>query len=100
MRKLKDENEKLKVVNRLYRVFLILFFHFSLFTFNLYACPMCGDILERGKDAVKAFKFSSGIAWSILLMLAVPYLLVGGTIFVIWKSYQNKKKQENHASKK
>lgn len=88
------------MIKKIISGFSLFTFHFYLFTFNLYACPMCGDILERGKDAVKAFKFSSGIAWSILLMLAVPYLLVGGTIFVIWKSYQNKKKQENHASKK
>ncbi len=99
MNKLKGKSEKLKVIKKIGSVFWFLLFHFSLFTFNLYACPMCGDILERGKDAVKAFKFSSGIAWSILLMLAVPYLLVGGTIFVIWKSYQNKKKREAHASK-
>lgn len=91
--------KKFKVEQSLKSAFLFLAVYFSLLVFNAYACPMCGDILERGKDAVKAFRFSSGIAWSILLMLAVPYLLVGGTIFVIWKNYQNKKKQNNHVSK-
>ena len=53
---------------------------------SAYACPMCGDILERGKDAVAALRFSLGIGWSILAMLAVLYGMVGGFIFLIWKS--------------
>lgn len=78
---------------------LFLLFTFYVLPFNLYACPMCGDILERGKDAVKAFRFSSGISWSILLMLSVPYLMVGGTIFVIWRAVKNKKKEDANAGK-
>ena len=58
---------------------------------SLYACPMCANLLERSKDAVKMLRFSTGISWSILLMLSVPYLIIGSAVFIIWRS--NKKKQ-------
>lgn len=99
MMKLKYKSEKIKGEDKSIRLMFFLTFIFSLFTFKLYACPMCGDILERGKDAVNAFRFSAGISWSILLMLSVPYLMVGGTIFVIWRAVKNKKKEDANAGK-
>ena len=56
----------------------------------LHACPMCGDILERGKDAVKAMRFSQGIGWSILVMLAVPYSIIGTLIWTIVRAQKRK----------
>ena len=47
------------------------------------ACPMCRDLIEHGKDALQALRFGRGIAWSMLLMFSVPFLLVGGTVFVL-----------------
>jgi hypothetical protein len=51
-----------------------------------YACPMCADILERGKDAWKNLQFGRGIAWSILLMMSMPFVLVGGFGFALWRT--------------
>ncbi len=47
------------------------------------ACPMCADLLERGQDALKAFRFAQGISWSISLMMLMPFLLIGGFIWMI-----------------
>lgn len=61
---------------------------------SLLACPMCGDILERGKDALASFRFAKGITWSILFMLTMPYLLVGGTIFFIVRAAKKAKSKQ------
>ena len=42
------------------------------------ACPGCSEILQFGKDALGSMRFGKGIAWSMLLMFLVPFLLVGG----------------------
>ncbi len=47
---------------------------------------MCSNLLERSKDAIKMLRFSTGISWSILLMLTVPYLLIGSAVFMIWRA--------------
>ncbi len=57
------------------------FLFFFFFPVVAHACPMCTELLEHGRDALQALMFGRGIAWSILLMLSVPFLLVGGTIF-------------------
>ena len=57
----------------------ILFFR----AFVAYACPMCNDIVGRGKDALAAMRFGSGIGWSILLMLAVPFSMIAVFVFTI-----------------
>lgn len=41
------------------------------------ACPMCKDLVE----AVKS-RLAEGYFWSILLMLSMPFLLVG---FITWR---------------
>lgn len=53
---------------------------------NASACPMCSDLVDRGKDALKIFRFGEGIAWSIAVMISVPYLLIGGGIWMVWRS--------------
>lgn len=55
----------------------------SFFSDIALACPMCRDLLENGKDAWQALRFGRGIAWSMLLMFSVPFLLVGGMVFVL-----------------
>lgn len=57
------------------------------------ACPMCNDLIERGKDALGAMKFGGGIAWSMLLMFAVPVLLISGFSFVLMRSCKKAQKQ-------
>ena len=59
-----------------------------------HACPMCSDIVGRGKDALAAMRFGDGIAWSILLMLAMPFLMVGSLVWVILRA--QKRKQQVH----
>ena len=50
----------------------------------LYACPMC-------KEAVSAISgLSQGYAWSILLMLAVPFLVVAIITGAVVKAYRSR----------
>ena len=61
---------------------------------NLYACPMCTELMEKGGDAFKAMLWGRGIAWSILLMFAVPMALVGGMGFAFYRSYRKTQKAD------
>ena len=45
--------------------------YFSL-TAPLWSCPLCADLLNRGRDAVAGFNLAQGLFWSILLMLCIP----------------------------
>jgi hypothetical protein len=48
----------------------------------VYACPMCKDIL-------KAFSgLTEGYFWSILLMISVPFLIVGLFAGMITREYR------------
>lgn len=96
---MKSESEKEKGEGRKESktlAFIVFFFTFTylLLPFDLLACPSCGDILERGKDAFKAFAFSKGIALSIYFMLAMLYLTVAGTIFFIYRSAKKEKSRK------
>ena len=55
------------------------------------ACPMCSDLVERGKDAFKAFGFAKGISWSILVMISIPYLMVGGLFLAVRRSTRRRR---------
>ena len=44
---------------------------FSL-TSPLWSCPVCADLLERGRDAVAGFNLAQGLLISIVFMLCVP----------------------------
>ena len=61
---------------------------------SLLACPMCTELLDHGVNAAKAWRFGSGIGWSILLLLAVPFLMVGTLIGVILRSQRRKNPSE------
>ena len=73
---------------------LLHFFAFALilvlFVPEASACPTCSDIVARGKDAVKVMRFGNGISWSILLMLSIPYLLIGSFAFIFWRKLKKK----------
>jgi hypothetical protein len=47
------------------------------------ACPGCTELTKFGKDAVQTMRFGNGIAWSMLLLFAVPVCLVGGMVGTI-----------------
>lgn len=74
-------------------LFAALFF-VVFFAQPLFACPMCSDIVGRGKDAVAALRFGSGISWSIALMLSVPYLMLGSFIWIIVRAAKRNKKSK------
>ena len=57
------------------------FFCFSLFALScraVRACPFCSDNVATG--------MAKGFYWSILLMLAVPFLVVGTIAGVLWRT--------------
>ncbi len=72
---------------------------FGLWSKDCYACPMCSDLIERGKDALAAMRFGKGIAWSMGLMFAMPVLLVGGFALVILRESRKSKYAAPHESK-
>ena len=55
------------------------------------ACPMCKETVDQaGMDgttgaATGGNPLGAGFAWSIYLMLAVPYLMIGVGAFVVWR---------------
>ena len=88
-----------RVIFSVFVAFCIFFFLF--FATDALACPMCTALIEHGKDAWQAMRFGRGIAWSILLMFSVPFLLVGGaTLFLVHSSRKaHKDNPFNHAGK-
>ncbi len=63
------------------------------------ACPMCREAVDQsGSDAamdadVSRNGLGRGLAWSIYLMLAVPYLLVGLGGFAVWRGIRRTRPQ-------
>ncbi len=55
------------------------------------ACPMCKESVDQaGMDGSTGSPtgtnpLGAGFAWSIYLMLAVPYLMIGTGAFVVWR---------------
>lgn len=68
----------------------LLFLLFSLFFFlkTNAQCAMCRAVLEseEGQEAAK------GINDGIIYLMAIPYLLIGGIGFLIYKKFNNAKK--------
>lgn len=70
---------------------IILFLCFCLFFFETNAqCAMCRAVLESEGNKTVAEGINDGIVYLML----IPYLLVGGIGFIIYKKYSksNKKK--------
>ena len=56
---------------------------------SLLACPLCKEAVDQstGQEAAAMRNgLGAGFAFSIYLMLAVPYLLIGGFAFAIWRN--------------
>ncbi len=68
-------------------IFLLAFF---VYLPSVYACPMCTELIEHGKGAVQAWRFAQGIGWSILLLLAVPFGMIGTMAYIIWRASSRK----------
>ena len=78
------------------RVIGICFFLMALLPPLVYACPMCTELIEHGKDALQAIRFGNGIAWSMLVMFCVPLLLLGGISLMLVRSYRKSPKLGRH----
>ncbi|MBT8326051.1 MAG: hypothetical protein KJO22_03510 [Bacteroidia bacterium] len=51
-------------------------------------CAMCRAVLESGEDQSTA----EGINNGIIYLMAIPYVLIGGILFYIYKTYSKKTK--------
>lgn len=45
------------------------------FPFEIWACPTCSSILERGQDSWKSLKFAEGISWSVAFLLGAILMI-------------------------
>jgi hypothetical protein len=50
---------------------------------NFIACPLCSELIARGKSAFQAMQLGGAVNASILLMLAIPFILVTGLFFLL-----------------
>lgn len=70
----------------------MLFFGFILLAGSaapLWACPMCKAGLMSAINPRYLTRLAEGYFWSIVLMLSIPFLMVGTVAFFIAKSYRN-----------
>lgn len=67
-----------------------IFFFFSLFCFleSSAQCAMCRAVLESEEGQTAAQGINDGIVY----LMAIPYILVGGVLFLIYKNYNKLKK--------
>ena len=57
------------------------------------ACPACKEFVSSASDPTAFAGLSRGFAWSIGLLLSVPYLLVGGFALFIALAVRRPRKQ-------
>jgi len=67
---------------------------------TVFACPMCTELIERGRDALSNMRFGEGVAWSMLLMFGMPALLVGGGALVVIRASRRAKRGSFHESER
>ena len=65
----------------------------SLSTASAWACPACKEFVSSASDPNAFSGLSRGFAWSIGLLLTVPYLLVGGFLLSILLAVRRTRKQ-------
>lgn len=53
-------------------------------------CSMCRAVLESEQDTGQAEAINDGIVY----LMAFPYLLVGGVLYVVYRSFKKKKSQQ------
>ena len=61
-----------------------------LFPGTAWACPLCKEILTDPGQVVQKLATAKGYAASILLMLSVPALLIGGVTLLVVRSHRRK----------
>ena len=54
------------------------------------ACPLCKEILTDPGQVVQKLSLAKGYAVSILLLLGVPALLIGGVTLLVVRSHRRK----------
>ena len=54
---------------------------YAMLPVSAFACPTCKEGLANGHDGV-----SLGYYWSILFMIAMPFLIFAGWAFFIWRA--------------
>lgn len=62
---------------------------FFSFISPLWSCPVCADLLERGRDAAAGFNLAQGLFISILFMLSIPAVTAG----LLYLYFRKKAKQ-------
>jgi Na+/H+ antiporter NhaC len=54
-------------------------------------CSMCKAVLESEADQGAAKAINDGIVY----LMAFPYILVGGVLYIVYRTFKNKKSQQN-----
>lgn len=54
-------------------------------------CSMCRAVLESEADTGQAEAINDGIVY----LMAFPYILVGGVLYVVYRSFKKKKSQQH-----
>jgi hypothetical protein len=68
---------------------LVLLIVFSFPAFAKAQCAMCRAVIESSGDTAAAEGLNNGITY----LMAFPYLLVGGIIYMIYRSTQKKNEE-------
>lgn len=66
---------------------LVMFFVFEASS----QCSMCRAVLESEADQGSAQAINDGIVY----LMAFPYILVGGVLYAVYRTFKNKKTQQN-----
>jgi hypothetical protein len=77
----------MKAKRILLTVALVLFFVFEASS----QCSMCRAVLESEADQGAAEAINDGIVY----LMAFPYILVGGVLYAVYRTFKNKKTKQN-----
>ncbi len=56
------------------------------------ACPMCKEVVSNQTDPTLSARLTSGFAWSLGILLCIPYLLFSGITVLIVRSVRHSRK--------
>lgn len=62
---------------------LLFFIFFTMFTLSNAQCAMCRAVLESEADT----SIAEGVNDGIVYLMAIPYILVGGIAFLLYRKY-------------
>jgi hypothetical protein len=77
----------MKAKRILLTVALVMFFVFEASS----QCSMCRAVLESEADQGAAEAINDGIVY----LMAFPYILVGGVLYAVYRTFKNKKTKQN-----